>query len=483
MGDYLESMMDFHLITAITQIIEVYIFGGLVFGYNTLTYILKSENLYSHVCPDSSISINQSNASFPLQPSSEVHGCNEQDLIFTSIFSVGICGFYITIFLGGILLDTYGLFWCRLIFFIATFVSALSLCLAHLAPELLWINAFTMGAQSAFAVLVSFPIANLYPARRALLTTMIGGIFDSSSTVLMFYQVIYDAKIAGLFTISLVYAIISIFIFIRTIWFVPTDNVPFILPEGYKVTQHTWWAKLCKSENENENKSEKADVESFCTSAARLVNIPYLWTGCFFYLINAFRQNMLVGSFGPWALWIENTMENESWLTLIFGIVGFAEIIFSILPGTMMDFFGKRFNRKWGVMICQLIATVLCGVLSGLMGIRSKTAAVASITLYYLFRTFTYGSLAVFAAECFPAHLFGTVNGLLTIAMMPATFAVPPIFSFMQESGHSFDFIAKVCIILSVLLLVHPLVLGLQLCKQRASNQIKPDVNELNSVQ
>lgn len=36
---------------AITQIIEVYIFGGLVFGYNTLTYILKSENLYSHVCP------------------------------------------------------------------------------------------------------------------------------------------------------------------------------------------------------------------------------------------------------------------------------------------------------------------------------------------------------------------------------------------------------------------------------------------------
>ena len=55
--------------------------------------------------------------------------------------------------------------------------------------------------------------------------------------------------------------------------------------------------------------------------------------------------------------------------------------------------------------ICQLIATVLCGVLSGLMGIRSKTAAVASITLYYLFRTFTYGSLAVFAAECFPVSI------------------------------------------------------------------------------
>ena len=61
--------------------------------------------------------------------------------------------------------------------------------------------------------------------------------------------------------------------------------------------------------------------------------------------------------------------------------------------------------RFESIKICQLIATVLCGVLSGLMGIRTKTAAVASITLYYLFRTFTYGSLAVFAAECFPVSI------------------------------------------------------------------------------
>ena len=61
--------------------------------------------------------------------------------------------------------------------------------------------------------------------------------------------------------------------------------------------------------------------------------------------------------------------------------------------------------RFESIKICQIIATVLCGVLSGLMGIRTKTAAVASITLYYLFRTFTYGSLAVFAAECFPVSI------------------------------------------------------------------------------
>ena len=61
--------------------------------------------------------------------------------------------------------------------------------------------------------------------------------------------------------------------------------------------------------------------------------------------------------------------------------------------------------RFESIKICQLIATVLCGVLSGLMGIRTKTAAVVGITFYYLFRTFTYGSLAVFAAECFPVSI------------------------------------------------------------------------------
>lgn len=37
-------------LTAITQIIEVYTFGGLIFGFNTLIYIFKKEGIYAHLC-------------------------------------------------------------------------------------------------------------------------------------------------------------------------------------------------------------------------------------------------------------------------------------------------------------------------------------------------------------------------------------------------------------------------------------------------
>ena len=137
----------------------------------------------------------------------------------------------------------------------------------------------------------------------------------------------------------------------------------------------------------------------------------------------SFRQNMLVAVYNSWTRYIgsittlfdypldhtffllpENTIEMESYLTLMFGVIGYAEIAFSILPGALIDLFARYTDRQWGILSCQTIAAVLCGVLSVLMGLRSQLAAVIAITCYYMFRTFTFGSLSVFAAVCFPVR-------------------------------------------------------------------------------
>ena len=47
----------------------------------------------------------------------------------------------------------------------------------------------------------------------------------------------------------------------------------------------------------------------------------------------------------------DDTAEMESYLTLMFGIIGYAEILFSILPGALCDLFAKYTDRKWGIMI------------------------------------------------------------------------------------------------------------------------------------
>lgn len=43
--------------TVLTQVLEVYFFGGLVFGFNTLVYILKKESIFSELCLNSSRSV------------------------------------------------------------------------------------------------------------------------------------------------------------------------------------------------------------------------------------------------------------------------------------------------------------------------------------------------------------------------------------------------------------------------------------------
>ena len=61
----------------------------------------------------------------------------------------------------------------------------------------------------------------MYPAQKGIFLTVIGGFFDSSSTVLMIYQIIFDGGVARLFWISMTYAILSCFVMVRTLFLVP----------------------------------------------------------------------------------------------------------------------------------------------------------------------------------------------------------------------------------------------------------------------
>ena len=96
----------FRCLAVVTQVVEVYVYGGLVFGFNTLVYILKKEGLYSHLCTETGYGNGTSG-------NETVVTCNAQEILFTEIATVGFVSFYIAIFSGGILLDKFGLWLIR----------------------------------------------------------------------------------------------------------------------------------------------------------------------------------------------------------------------------------------------------------------------------------------------------------------------------------------------------------------------------------
>lgn len=139
------------VLTVVTQAIEVYIFGGLIFGFNTLVYLLKKERIYSSLCDEE----------FLLSNSTVEISCNEQDVIFTEICAAGIVSFYVFIFSGGLLLDTYGLWLIRLIMSLALTTGGLSLAFSTVYAPLLWVVAIAWGGQAALSLLASCPIGNI----------------------------------------------------------------------------------------------------------------------------------------------------------------------------------------------------------------------------------------------------------------------------------------------------------------------------------
>ena len=100
-------------------------------------------------------------------------------------------------------------------------------------------------------------LANLFPGVRSTVLTFFVGCFDSSSSVLVYFQMIYDQGIAGLFTISLVYVALGVFVLIRSVSLTPTKTVPHDMPNDYTLFKHSILQKL-------RNRNTVDSIEKLC---------------------------------------------------------------------------------------------------------------------------------------------------------------------------------------------------------------------------
>lgn len=80
--------------------IELFIFGGIIFGWSSLVYIFKREGILRNNCPNST--------SF-LSNSTTIR-CDDQEKKFAFIFTISICLGGISGILAGFILDRYGQF-------------------------------------------------------------------------------------------------------------------------------------------------------------------------------------------------------------------------------------------------------------------------------------------------------------------------------------------------------------------------------------
>ena len=82
-------------------------------------------------------------------------------------------------------------------------------------------------------LVTNMQIGNLFPKTRAIVITIINGLFGSSAFMFTLFKLFYEHG-TTLKTIFTIYTVISLFCFIRTFIFMPKGIIPFAIPEDYK---------------------------------------------------------------------------------------------------------------------------------------------------------------------------------------------------------------------------------------------------------
>jgi hypothetical protein len=82
---------------------------------------------------------------------------------------------------------------------------------------------------------------------RSTILTFYVGCFDSSNSVLVYFQLLHDKKVAGLFSISLIYFILGVTVIIRTLFLVPAGSIPMDLDDTYEIKNETIAKKIMQT--------------------------------------------------------------------------------------------------------------------------------------------------------------------------------------------------------------------------------------------
>ena len=78
------------------------------------------------------------------------------------------------------------------------------------------------------------PIGNLFPKVRAIVITVINGLFGSSSIVFVVFKQAYESGTTWK-AIFLWYTLATLFCFFRTFLLMPKGIIPFVIPEDFQI--------------------------------------------------------------------------------------------------------------------------------------------------------------------------------------------------------------------------------------------------------
>ncbi|XP_074132982.1 equilibrative nucleobase transporter 1 [Sminthopsis crassicaudata] len=478
-----QSQFPRRLATFLTGLLECVAFSGLIFGWTSLVFVLKSDHYFEDLCEQ------------PLNLTSNSTGLTEysaQDSKFSLIFTLASFSNNFMTLGTGYIFDRFGTTVARLIAIClyagATFLVGIS------SPDtgLLLFAAFPMlTVGGVLFLLTNLQVGNLFGKHRSTIITLYNGAFDSSSSIFLIIKLLYERGLKLRVSFFILCAF-SIWHLIRTFFLMPKGHIPFPLPsnytygfscskrsEGFKGTKGEEISKEEVELRQEANapsqkeiaKTEQSDSRSFrsCVLSWRFfwhliwLSVMQLWHYLFIGTLNPMLNHLAQGDQN-----LVSSYTNAFAITQLFGV------FCAPWNGLFLDHLKKKYQqeaRKKGFpeSMADLHSTFPSLTVTSLLCLSfSICASIPILRLQYLTfilqvisRSFLYGGNAAFVTLAFPSEHFGKVFG--TVMMLSGVISLLqfPIFILIKGPFQGNPIYVNIVLILvTVLSLVHPFLVS-----------------------
>ncbi|XP_074505743.1 equilibrative nucleobase transporter 1-like [Sebastes fasciatus] len=476
------SLMVRRCLTFATGLVECLCFAGIMFGWASLVFVLKTEGYFSSLCVNTT-AVNATELD-----------CSGQDEQFSLIFTIASFMFNFVTLPNGFLFDRFGTTVARLFGIFLYTTGALTVAFSNAASSNLLFPALSLlAAGGDLFQMTNIQIGNLFGSRRSTIITLYNGAFGSSSALFLVIKLLHEAGVS-LRSSFLFLSACSVIHLLRTFFLLPRDHIPYLLPDDYTYGITCGKSKTLNSEQVTANGNAKMTTEkmplnedvlvkqekSFCDCVkSRRFVLLLLWLS-----VIQLRHHFFIGTLNPM---LQRLTAGEPSLvskyTNAFAIAQLCGVLCAPWNGLIMDRHkGKPRAAGESEQEADLRASVLSLLVTSLQCLLfSVCAATPYLPLQYLTfilqvlnRSFLYGGNAAFISVAFPSCHFGKLYGLIMALSAVFCLLQYPCFALVKRAlGGDPLYVNIGLTLLTLLAFIHPLSVFLhcrRLASQRAIN-------------
>ncbi|XP_051559998.1 equilibrative nucleobase transporter 1-like [Myxocyprinus asiaticus] len=477
--------------TLATGLLECLCFAGVVFGWASLVFVLKTDGYFSDLC------INGTDASGEISAD-----CSQQDETFSLVFTVASFMNNFLTLPNGFLYDHFGTMATR---FLAIFLYTTGTLLVALSNEALSILLFPalsfIAVGGILFLMTNMQVGNLFDTHRSTIITVYNGAFDSSSVIFLIIKVLYESGASLRFSFLFLSACNLIHL-LRTLFLMPKSHIPYPIPKNYKYGMSCVKSNSYNVEEYEVKREQSIDRDSGVddelletadslqltenTEKASFKSCVLSWFFLWHLIwlsVMQLRHYFFIGTLNP----MLNKLANQdpaivSKYTNAFAFTQLCGVLCAPWNGLLMDRH-KRKPLEQGVsereadlhssVLSLLLTSLQCLLFSICASVPFLPLQYLTFTLQVLNRSFLYGGNAAFLSLAFPAHHFGKLYGLVMSLSAVVSLLQYPCFALNKALGGDPFYVNIVLTVLTLLAFIHPLYVFLhcrQLVKQRENS-------------